>query len=154
MPTEPVTVSNNVCLPARAEEVLAGREMDFPYPSRALGINFLTLAAVPAAVGYARELVHLGLDRWGLAALAADAELVVSEMATNAVKAAGLTEADATRTEAGNAAAFHVRLLLFAASIVIEVWDGNPAAPVPQDITGEAEDGRGLLIVAMLSARC
>lgn len=140
MPTEPVTA-------------LTGREMDFPYPSRALGINFPTLAAVPAAVGRSRELVRLGLDRWGLAALATDAELVVSEMATNAVKAAGLTDADATRTDAGNVAAFHVRLLLFGASIVIEVWDGNPAAPVPQDVTSEQEDGRGLLIVAMLSAR-
>jgi len=29
--------------PAQTEEVAVGREMDFPYPSRALGINFLTL---------------------------------------------------------------------------------------------------------------
>jgi anti-sigma regulatory factor (Ser/Thr protein kinase) len=151
MPTEPVTVPDNVCLPAGA---LAGREMDFPYPARALGISFLTLAAVPAAVGHSRELVRLGLDRWGLASLAADAEMVVSELATNAIQATGLTNTDATWNDVGDAvAAFHVRLLLFEASIVIEVWDGNPAAPVPQDVTGEDEGGRGLLIVAMLSTR-
>jgi hypothetical protein len=128
-------------------------EMDFPYPSRALAISFLTLAAVPAAVGRSRELVHLGLDRWRLAALAADAELVVSELATNAIRATGLTDADARWNEAANVAAFHVRLLLFGDSIVIEVWDGDPAAPMPQEVTGEDEGGRSLLIVAALSTK-
>ena len=88
MLTEPVTVP-------------AGKEMDFPYPSHALGISFLTLAAVPAAVGYSRELVRLGLDRWGLAALVADAELVVSELATNAVKVTGPPGTDAQSERGG-----------------------------------------------------
>jgi Histidine kinase-like ATPase domain len=140
-------------MPTESVTVLAGMEMDFPYPSRALAISFLTLAAVPAAVGRSRELVHLGLDRWGLAALAADAELVVSELATNAVNATGLADADARWSEVGSVAAFHVRLLLFEASIVIEVWDGDPAAPVPQEMTGDEEGGRGLSIVAALSAK-
>jgi anti-sigma regulatory factor (Ser/Thr protein kinase) len=140
MPTEPVTVP-------------AGKEMDFPYPPRALGISFLTLAAVPAAVGYCRELVRLGLDRWGLAALAADAELIVSELATNAVNAAGLRDTDARCRAAEEVAAIHVRLMLFAGSVVIEVWDGEPAMPMPQDVTGEQESGRGLAIVAAISAR-
>ena len=135
MPPEPVTVPGKVCLPGG---VLAGRERDLPYPARALGVNFLTLAAVPAAVGRSRELVRLSLDRWGLASLAADAELVVSELATNAIQATGLTGADATWNDLGDdAAAFHVRLLLFEASIVIEVWDADPA-PLPA-----ARDRRG-----------
>ncbi len=46
-----------------------------------------------------------------------------------------------------------VRLLLFEASIVIEVWDDDPAAPRPHDVTGEQESGRGLVIVARLSTR-
>ena len=151
MPAEPVPVPNNVCLPAG---MLAGRELDFPYPPHALGVNFLTLAAVPAAVGRSRELVRLGLDRWGLASLAADAEMMVSELATNAIQATGRTDADATRDDVGDdAAAFHVRLLLFEASIVIEVWDADPAPPAPQHGTGEEEGGRGLMIVAALSAK-
>ena len=151
MPTEPVTLPDDFCLPGG---MLAGREMDFPYPRRALGVNFLTLAAVPAAVGRSRELVRLGLDRWGLASLAADAEMVVSELATNAIQATGRTAADATRDDVGNdVAAFHVRLLLFEASIVIEVWDADPAPPVPQQGTGEEEGGRGLMIVAAVSAK-
>ena len=88
MPTGPVTTPT-------------GKEMDFPYPSRALGISFLTLAAVPAAVGRSRDLVRLGLDRWRLAPLVPDAELVVSELATNAIQATGLTGTDATWNDAG-----------------------------------------------------
>ena len=146
-----MTVPNNVCLPAG---VLAGRELDFPYSAPALGISFLTLAAVPAAVGHSRDLVRLALDRWGLASLATDAEMVVSELATNAIRATGRTDADATWNDVGDdAAAFHVRLLLFEASIVIEVWDADPAPPIPQHGTGEEEGGRGLMIVAMLSAK-
>lgn len=141
MPTGPVTTPT-------------GKEMDFPYPSRALGISFLTLAAVPAAVGRSRDLVRFGLDRWRLAPLVPDAELVVSELATNAIQATGLTGTDATWNDAGDdVPIFHVRLLLFEASIVIEVWDADPAPPVPQHVTGEEEGGRGLLIVAMISAK-
>ncbi len=144
---------NGECQPARPEEVRTGRELDFPYPSRALGISFLTLAAVPAAAGCSRQLVRLGLNRWGLGALAADGELVVSELATNAIQATGLTDADPEWAGTGNVAAIHVRLLLFETSIVIEVWDRDRAAPAPQDVTADQEGGRGLLIVATLSTR-
>ncbi len=140
MPTEPVTVTT-------------GQEMDLPYPSDALGVSFLTLAAVPAAVGSSRELARSALERWGLVPLVADTELVVSELATNAVRATGPTVTDGRWDEAGNVAAMQVRLLLFEASIVIEVWDDDPAAPKPHDVTGEQESGRGLVIVARLSTR-
>ena len=140
-------------LPTRPEEVRTGGEMDFPYPSRALAISFLTLAAVPAAAGCSRQLVRLGLNRWGLARMAGDAELVMSELATNAVQATGVMGTYATCSDPGNLAAIHVRLLLFETSIVIEVWDRGRAAPVPQDVTADEEGGRGLLIVTALSTR-
>jgi hypothetical protein len=44
-------------------------------------------------------------------------------------------------------------MLLFEASIVIEVWDADSALPVPQHGTCEEEGGRGLMIVAALSAK-
>jgi anti-sigma regulatory factor (Ser/Thr protein kinase) len=139
--------------PAQANEVVAGREMNFPYPARALGISFLTLAAVPSAAGCSRQLVRLTLTRWGLRRLTDDAELVVSELATNAIQATGVMDTDARWGDLGDLATIHVRVLLFGSSVVLEVWDGDPAAPVPQQATDEEEGGRGLSIVTMLAAR-
>ena len=78
---------------------------------------------------------------------------MVSELATNAVQATGLTDTDAKWSDRGNLATIHVRLLLFETSIVIEVWDRDRAAPVPQDVTAGEEGGRGLLIVTTLSTK-
>ncbi len=127
--------------------------MDLPYPSRALSISFLTLAAVPTAVGCSRQMIRLALNRWGLARMADNAELVVSELATNAVQATGVVDADARWGDLGNLATIHVRLLLFGASVVIEVWDRGTAAPAPQETADEEEGGRGLSIVTALTTK-
>jgi anti-sigma regulatory factor (Ser/Thr protein kinase) len=150
-----VPAPNSERQPDRPEEVLAGKEMDFPYPSHALGISFLTLAAVPTAVGCSRQLIRLGLNRWGLAHLIEDAELVASELTTNAVKATGLTDPDAKWSDLEDLAIIHIRLLLFETNIIIEVWDRDPAAPAPapQEAADDQESGRGLSIVTMLSTR-
>src|SRR5450755_3725136 len=110
MPTGPLTAPT-------------GKEKDFPYPSRALGISYLTLAVGLAAVGHSRQLIRLTLNYWGLAHMTDDAELVMSELTTNAVQATGLTNPDAKWNDIGNLATIHVRLLLFDTAIVIEVWD-------------------------------
>ena len=142
MPTGPVTTPT-------------GKEMDFPYPSRALGISFLDPCGGPG-----RGRGALGI--WSGSAWTAGGwrpwpqtrSWWAPEPATNAIQATGLTETDATWNDAGHdIPTFHVRMLLFEASIVIEVWDADPAPPVPQHVTGEKEGGRGLLIVAMLSAK-
>jgi anti-sigma regulatory factor (Ser/Thr protein kinase) len=139
-------------MPTGPWTVPTGNERHFPYPSRALAISCLTLAAVPAAAGCSRRLVRLGLNRWGLVRMTDDAELVVSELAVNAVRATGRLDPNAKCSGRGNLAAIHVRLLLFDAAIVIEVWDRDCAGPAPRDVTGGEEAGRGLSIVAALSA--
>lgn len=48
-----------------------------------------TLPRVVGSVHRARRLVHLALDVWGLVDAQVDAELVVSELLTNAVLHAG-----------------------------------------------------------------
>jgi len=121
-----------------------------PYPDRAQGMTFLTLAATPTAVSCARQLVHLTLNRWGLAALVEDAELVTSELITNAVQATGVTDPDAAWGDAGALATIQVRVLMYQASIVIEVWDRDPSAPVRHDAVSDEEGGRGLMIVTAL----
>jgi anti-sigma regulatory factor (Ser/Thr protein kinase) len=93
---------------------------------------------------HARDLVRA----WGLASLAATAELLVSELVTNAVQAM-----------AGQNHQPPVGLRLFGddARVLIEVWDGDPRPPEDPGTEGlpdlEAEGGRGLFLVATLSSR-
>lgn len=125
---------------------------ELAYLDRAQGLTSLTLAAAPAAIGRARQLIRFALTQWGLAALAADAELVTSELMTNAVQA---TEATSTGAEAapdgfGTAATVQVRVLMYQASIIIEVWDRDPGTPRRHEAAADDEGGRGLMIVAAL----
>jgi anti-sigma regulatory factor (Ser/Thr protein kinase) len=66
---------------------------------------------------------------WGLNGLAANTELLVSELVTNAVKAT-----------AGNndQAAICLQLSGDNARVLIEVWDADPQPPVSRDL---GEDG-------------
>jgi anti-sigma regulatory factor (Ser/Thr protein kinase) len=113
----------------------------------------LTLAAVLSAVRFSRTFVHHILRQWGLPSLAEDSELVISELVTNAVQATGVTEAKPRWSQLAGLATIHVRLLLFERSVVLAVWDRNPAAPVLKDAGMDSENGRGLPIVAALCER-
>jgi anti-sigma regulatory factor (Ser/Thr protein kinase) len=101
-------------------------------------------AAVPCARLHARHLVR----EWGLGSLAATAELLVSELVTNAVKAmAGRDDQPPVR----------LRLSCDYARVLIEVWDADPRPPEDPGTDGlpdlEGEGGRGLFLVAALSSR-
>ena len=123
---------------------------ELPYPEQAQGVTFLTLAAIPTAVRCSRQFVRLALKRWGLAALAEDAELVVSELVTNAVQASGVTDPEAAWGDLGRLATIQVRVLMYRAGIVIEVWDRDPGTPAGHDAASDEEGGRGLMIVTAL----
>ena len=109
----------------------------------------LELGALPTAVPCARLHVRHLLREWGLTGLAADTELLVSELVTNAVKAT------AERQQAG----ILLRLSGDSARVLIEVWDADPQPPVPKEPGHDGtpdpqeEGGRGLFLVAALSAR-
>jgi anti-sigma regulatory factor (Ser/Thr protein kinase) len=124
---------------------------ELAYLDRAQGMTSLTLAATPAAIGRARQLVRFALTQWGLAALADDAELVASELMTNAVEATGgAGSTQAARDGFGAAATVQVRVLMYPASIIIEVWDRDPGTPHRHEAATGDEGGRGLMIVAAL----
>jgi anti-sigma regulatory factor (Ser/Thr protein kinase) len=109
----------------------------WPYQSH------LELGAINSAVPSARLHVRLVLWEWGLPAdLAQSAELVVSELVTNALEH-GLTGIPAT-----------VRIWLSSdgGRVAIHVWDASPLPPVLKDAGAEADSGRGLMIVAALTA--
>lgn len=117
-----------------------------PWPLR----SHLELGALPTAVPCARLHARQVLWEWGLNELAETAELLVSELVTNAVKAT-----------AGHDRLLPIRLHLSSDKerLLIEVWDADPRPPV---LTGLEEDGipalgneggRGLFLVATLSQR-
>jgi anti-sigma regulatory factor (Ser/Thr protein kinase) len=111
--------------------------------------SYLELGALPTAVPCARLHARHLLWEWGVSGLAADTELLVSELVTNAVKA----------TADQQQAAIRLQLLSDSASVLVEVWDADPRPPAPNDLTDdgapdpEEEGGRGLFLVAALSAR-
>lgn len=96
--------------------------------------------AVPCSRLHARQV----LWEWGLTALSESTELLLSELVTNAVQVSR-TMMQATL----------VRLWLLSdrAQVVILVWDASPQPPVRMDTSDEAENGRGLLLVEVISAR-
>lgn len=113
----------------------------------------LTLAAVPTAVSAARRYVRDELGQAGLAVLIDDAELVASELITNAVRATGVMQADPTWPQLEGVAVIRIRLGLSVTSVFIEVWDRDCTFPALQEASDDEENGRGLLIVASLCTR-
>jgi hypothetical protein len=104
--------------------------------------SFLEIAAQPAAVPPARLHTRKVLHGWGLAAVADTAELLVSELVTNAIRASA---------SAGLAS---IWLLLIPAGrgVRIQVGDGCLARPARQHgQPADAEGGHGLLLTEALS---
>lgn len=117
--------------------------------------SYLELGALPSAVPCFRLHTKHVLWEWGLEAFSDSVELIVSELTTNAVAASErLTGSRFNgRWRAGKPP---VRLWLYSDKerVVVEVWDGDDQMPEAQGVDLEAESGRGLLLVATLSAEC
>jgi hypothetical protein len=97
--------------------------------------------------------VRQRLSLWGLNRLIDDAELVLSELVTNAMNATGTTNPRPRWSELNNLALIRVQLVTTADSLVIEVWDRDPNPPELQQPEQADETGRGLLIVGALCRR-
>jgi anti-sigma regulatory factor (Ser/Thr protein kinase) len=104
--------------------------------------SFLEFQALPRLVPHARAHTRLVLERWGMAELADIAELLVSELVTNAIRASTI------------AAEPVVRLLLTVDydGLRISVWDGAPGRPRRSEQSDDAVGGRGLMLVEALSS--
>jgi len=104
--------------------------------------DFLELGALASAVPCARLHARQVLWEWGMGNLGDSAGLLVTELVANAVQAS---------RELALAAAVRLWLLSDSAQILILVWDASPQRPVLTDVTGEAEHGRGLMLVEAVS---
>jgi anti-sigma regulatory factor (Ser/Thr protein kinase) len=112
------------------------------------------LAAEMSAPRDARAFVPGVLVDWGLEHLREDAELVASELVTNALRVTSATGPASFRVPSARRAMIRVRLVLLEGSLIIEVWDPAVARPSPaRAMDPEAENGRGMLIVEALSAQ-
>lgn len=105
--------------------------------------GYLELDADFTAPGEARRLVRRTLPAWGLGDLLDEAEIVATEIATNAV--AAVRELLPARLPV------RVWLLGCATGACVAVWDAVERLPVPRAAGPQDEDGRGLLLVAELS---
>ena len=115
----------NVMAPARTAELHAYR---------------VRLTTGPAAAGEARGQVRATIGAWNVPVDTAVAVLLTSELVTNAIK---------------HGAGGPVRLGIQCTrdQLRIEVHDTSPSLPVLMDTAVDATDGRGLVLVAALSAK-
>ena len=110
--------------------------------------SHLELGAYPTAIPCARLHARLVVTEWGLEAFADAAELVVSELVTNAVQAAdGLMRS--TYDGQRRAGLPPVRLWLQSdhRCLVVLVWDGSDQMPRRVAPDQESQGGRGLWLV-------
>jgi anti-sigma regulatory factor (Ser/Thr protein kinase) len=103
----------------------------------------VALGTTGESVSRARHHTTATLRAWNLAPLADTAELIVSELITNALQASW---------SCALVLPVMMRLRADGDSALIEVWDAAAAPPVPRSHAQDAIGGRGLEIVAALSS--
>lgn len=134
---KPGNVSRSALPPPARRKDDSGRESTWPFQS------YLELAALPVAPSRARTHARTVLAEWGLTAIIDEADLVISELTTNAVQASErLQEHPPT---------IKLWLLSDAVRLVVVVWDASLQLPQVTDAPPDALNGRGLQIVAELS---
>lgn len=116
--------------------------MNVPTPS-VLYVASIRLAAAFAAVSASRDFIRRTLTAWQLGEQIDGAELIGSELVTNAVRTSG---------RAGSHV-IGVQLRATGGSLYVEVWDRGSGAPVIPEQSLDGEGGRGLFLVEALSVR-
>jgi anti-sigma regulatory factor (Ser/Thr protein kinase) len=111
----------------------------------------VTLAATANAVPLARRLVVEVARQWHLPQeLTENAELVISELATNALKATQYFNEARDIKDVGR---IKIRLRWTHPSLFTEVWDINPLLPMRKSANDEDTGGRGLGIIEFVCER-
>ena len=104
----------------------------------------LMLGAITTSPRTARVAARSLLAEWGLGSLTDSIELIVGELVTNAVRAS---------MEHDIPSSVRFRMSASGSTVLIEVWDDDPRLPIVSErIDADSENGRGLLLVASVSA--
>jgi anti-sigma regulatory factor (Ser/Thr protein kinase) len=109
-------------------------------------MSYLELAAWPTAVPCFRLHARAVALEWGLATLAEEIELIVSELVTNGIRVSQRSPGDVT--------ASLVRLWLTTDlhCVLIRVWDGSGQMPARRTAKADDEGGRGLMLVEYMAS--
>ncbi|WP_416982937.1 ATP-binding protein [Streptomyces sp. T028] len=118
---------------------------------RTLHVSRVHLVAVGSAVSVSRAFVRQTLAHWKLSDYAPDCALMMSELVSNAVKETGFADRQPKSWEITAAHVVAVQLRAIGEVLYVEVWDRSPLVPVKQEVTAEAEGGRGLHLVEALA---
>jgi anti-sigma regulatory factor (Ser/Thr protein kinase) len=108
------------------------------------------LAALPTAPACARSYVRSVAAEWGPEDLADTAELLTSELITNAVQASKRLK---LRADLALVPVVQLWMVSDRASIVIHVWDGNDEMPILRNSGPDDDSGRGLVLVNGLAKK-
>jgi anti-sigma regulatory factor (Ser/Thr protein kinase) len=124
-----------------------------PGDPRPLDADTFTLVALPTSPFWARRYTYLFLDSCqGISAdITETAELLVSELVTNAVRFTGDPARPLRYSERANAGLITLSLRHFRETLLIEVHDTDTSPPIRSDPGDDAENGRGLILVDALS---
>jgi anti-sigma regulatory factor (Ser/Thr protein kinase) len=115
-------------------------------------VSYLELVTLPSAPFWARRQTRAALRSWRIWPETIEtAELLVSELITNAVKFAGPSQQQRADASHESVECISLTLRYMTGRLIIEVSDPSPRPPVTAEAGDEAESGRGLMLVQALS---
>ncbi len=120
---------------------------------RPMDAGMFALVTLPTSPFWARKYTRSFLDscRGMTESTAQTAELLVSELVTNAVRFSGDPARALSYSERANASLISLSLRHFPEVLLIEVYDTDSNPPIPCDTGTDAENGRGLILIDALA---
>ena len=120
---------------------------------RPVDAGMFALVSLPTSPFWARRYTRSFLDscRGMTESTAETAELLVSELVTNAVRFSGDPARTLRYSERANASLISLSLRHFREGLLIEVYDTDSNPPIRSSPEDDAESGRGLMLVDALS---
>ncbi len=124
-----------------------------PGQSRPIDAGTFALVTLPTSPFWARRYTRSFLDscRGMTQGTAETAELIVSELVTNAVRFSGDPARTLRYSELTEASLIALSLRHFRDGLLIEVYDTDSNPPVLTDAGDYAENGRGLMLIDALA---
>jgi hypothetical protein len=124
------------------------------HPRRQWPLDSVTplMAALPTVPAMSRAFVRSTLCEWHLESLSEGAELVASELTSNAV-AASTDDTGRPAYVNGRMPCVRVALLSDGSRVMLEVWDQAPGTPEVRAAVDYDEGGRGLVLVDAIAVR-